>query len=127
MYSQPEEDGLINSYSRQKKSKCNFFMAIISAVLITQLVTLTLLVVVSYKMNKLDVDLVNYDSGEIADILSNNGTEKIISVLENINLTDISMSLNKVKHIIDDACYYIFNCDNSGIQGLKNFTRPLGL
>lgn len=119
MLNSDEEDLIANPILRRKKKCCRFNPNIILVILlITQLVTLGIVIGVTYKVHKLDIELINYDSTEIANILSNNGTEKIINVLENIDLNDYVTYVDKVRHIIDDACYYIFNCyDNS--SGLK--------
>jgi hypothetical protein len=115
--SDSETEGLIRSFGKRplKKNWCkeptNILIIII---LILQLLIFTMIALVIYNARKLDIHSINSDSRAISSILSNNGTEKIINVLENINISDYSRYVDKLRHIIDDACYYVFNCyDNT--------------
>jgi hypothetical protein len=123
-----ETEVLISGYRRSEPKNKSWLSSptnvLILIILIFQLLIFTMIALVIYKAHSLDVGTINSDSRAVAKILSNNGTEKIINVLENINITDYSRYVDKLRHIIDDACYYVFNCygDENDYTTLKNLT-----
>lgn len=109
-----EEQDIENQNKNKKQfcSKKNKMDIMIISILVLNIVILGVLGVVIYRVKDLDIELINRDSMMLDKILAENGTSKILEVLDSIDLNDYAIYADKIKHIIDDACYYVFRCSS---------------